>query len=373
MSKAIAALLLLASLAPISIALALLIGVGLERQVSPSIAALSAVALVVLPISGLTPLLGNRPLSAALAAWVWPALVVFGVPLYFPGERAGALGTGLGFFGALGGLESARSAAAMGETLGGFLGEELGAGRAPPANARVLTAPAMPPSQGSDDALSLPYEGEGRSMHIDVAFEGSRTVEVPMLFDTGATYTTLNMKTLKALGLSLDPDAPEITLHTANGERQAKIVLVDRVWLGDFTVDGVTIAVCEECGGDGAAGLLGLNVSGQFTTTVDPARHELLLTPRTDTPNRQLDIGQWVDIAATATAWTDGRINVVVEAKSRAPRPIREIQVGIHCGGEDFVATVSGLAPRGEGTAEVALPRGTTCSAYRVSLDRAVW
>lgn len=373
MHKAIAALMLVGSLVPVGIAVALLLGIGLERQVAPVTATLVAGMLILLPIGGLATLLGNRPLSAAVAAWLWPILVLLGSPIYFPGERSGALGTGLGFLGSAGGLDSARTAANMGEAIGALLGEELGAARTPPPLAPALTAPELPPSRATDDTLALPFEGAGRSLHFDVTFEAKNTVEVPMLFDTGATYTTLNAATLRALGASPDANAPEITLHTANGDRQARIVLIDRVWLGNYSVEGVTIAVCEECGGQDAVGLLGLNVSGQFTTTVDPARHELLLNPRTDEANRQLDVGQWVDISATATAWTDGRLNVVVEAASRAPRRIAEIRVGIHCGGQDFESLVRDIPARGKGSVEVALPRGTQCSEYRVSLDRAIW
>ena len=39
------------------------------------------------------------------------------------------------------------------------------------------------------------------------------------------------------------------------------------------------VAVCEECGGKDSVGLLGLNVSGQFTVTLDPDRHEMVLKP----------------------------------------------------------------------------------------------
>lgn len=369
----VASLLLLASTVPIVGALALMMGLGLERQLSAVLAAIGASAVVLLPIGGLATLMGNRLASAALASWAWPILVLVGAPLYFPGERVGALATGMGFFGAIGGLKSAKAAAALGESLGGALGEEHGAGRPPPPSAPELVEPALPPSRAGEDVLALPYEGAGRALHIDVTFEGKEAVEVPMLFDTGATYTTLNSATLRRLGLSIDPMAPEITLHTANGERQARIALVDRVWLGDFSLEGITIAVCDECGGDDAVGLLGLNVSGQFTTTVDPARHELLLSRRVDEVNRQLDVGQWVEVSATATAWTDGRVNVEVIAENRSARPITELRIGIHCSGEDFVATVPGVPPRGTGTAEVALPRNTSCNQYRVSLDRAVW
>ena len=84
--------------------------------------------------------------------------------------------------------------------------EILGVGRAAwslgmgVAEAVVVERP--PPKPLQQDEIALPVEGEGRRLSIPVVFEhGERTVEVWMLLDTGATYTTLPMEVLDQLGL----------------------------------------------------------------------------------------------------------------------------------------------------------------------------
>ena len=77
------------------------------------------------------------------------------------------------------------------------------------------------------------------------------------MLDTGATYTTLPSGVLLRLGRMPPTEAPRLTLNTANGERSAQVVLVDRVWLGDLHLDGVAVTSCEDCASSDNAGLLG--------------------------------------------------------------------------------------------------------------------
>lgn len=375
MRKTISVMILVAGLVPLGIAVATIMGLGLLRQAPLAAVALASIGVVVLPCMGIAAMAGRRLEGSALGTILWPTLLMAGLPLYFPGERQQALAAGLGFLAAPWGPEASMRVAQEGERLGALLGEEVIAGEPPPPMAEVINAPALPPSKVRDqgDDVALPYEGRGRTVRVQVGFEHGESLELPMLFDTGATYTTLNGASLDQLGVKVPQDAPEITLQTAAGPRQAKVVLLDRVWLGGFSVDGVVIAVCEECADDNARGLLGLNVSGQFLVTVDPERHEVVLKPRTGRPDRQLDVVHWVEVQATATAWSDGRVSVEVAGNSKVDRPIAEVLVGIHCQGEDYRATLSHIPPFGVTSTKVALPRGTQCEEYRISLDEARW
>src|SRR5690606_2005144 len=80
--------------------------------------------------------------------------------------------------------------------------------------AAALVEAALPPAAPLDDhAIALPYDGEGRRLAVPVAIQhGGRTVEIWMLLDTGATYTTLPTSTLADLGIHPGPDDPRITL-----------------------------------------------------------------------------------------------------------------------------------------------------------------
>jgi hypothetical protein len=163
-----------------------------------------------------------------------------------------------------------------------------------------------------------------------------------------------------------------VTVRTAGGERQTRLVLLPRIWVGGFEVEGVTVGVCDECVGGDTVGLLGLNVSGRFLVTVDQARHEILLRPRTGAEDRTVDITHWVDLSAEATRYGDGRIEVAVQVENRSDRRIHTADVEINCN-QSFVAALEDLAPRKRVETVVSLPPGTDCSKYTIRLDRGTW
>ena len=371
MRTALLGLLVAAAFAASGLGLALYIGAGVLRQGAPALVALSAGCLVLLPAMGLASAQRRWAGAMPLGLAVWSLALMAGFPLYFPGERAEALATGIGVLGAPFGL---RLDAAPALRLNDAIPSAPEA--RPPAPPAVPLLPTMlPPSLAlGADQVALPYEGQGRTLSLPVTFEGPRGAEAEawMLFDTGATLTTLNEETLADLGVHIPPDAPEITVHTAAGDRQTRLVVVDRVWIGGMVVEGVTVSVCDPCADDEHRGLLGLNVSGRFLVTLDPARQELLLSPRGDEVNRVLDVAPWLRVAATAATWPDGRVEVTVEATNRGSRSIAEADVALKCS-ETFVAEVRDVAPGERRQAVVSLPRGTDCNGYTVTLERADW
>lgn len=367
-----------------ALAFAQLIGLGVLRDGPGWAIALGSAMVLVLPVFALSSFGKHRIESVAAATLVWPVVLLVGLPVWFPGERAESLATGFGHLAAPLGAEETEAGAAMGDAIAEFMGAESLAGR-PPAEAveaedveeearlsEAITAERRDPE--NLESIALPYEGRGRSLRIPVVFENDGVEqELWMLYDTGATYTTLTPDALNALGVAIPSDAPEITVATAGGERTAQIVLLDTVWLGGFPVDGVTIAVCEECGGDEEAGLLGLNVSGGFTVTIDPAVRELVLEPLPGPRDRHLDITHWLEIGATATGWSDGRVEVEVEADSETDRLITDVAVGIECADKTFTAEIAEVAPGAHAESRISLPRGTQCETYRIRLQQAYW
>lgn len=362
------ALLLLCAVPLAAAAFAALVGLGVVRGLGgPQVAAV-ATALVALPILGLRAVFGGEGWGTVAASWAWPALLLLGLPGYFPGELRGAVATGLSVLAAPGGSEAAVGAARFAEALSDSL-DAAPAGTLPPPEAERATVECPPSAPLEGDAVALPYEGRGHSMIVPVDFGG---VELPMLFDTGASLTTLDSASLRKIGVRVPADAPSINLRTANGERTARVVTVDRVWVGGMPVDDVTVGVCEECADDKTAGLLGLNVSGQFLVTVDTVRKEVVFQAR-DGGERLVDISPWLKISATARVYPDGRVEVEVHGENRASRPIAEATVGIACGEDHFTARLSDIPARSEGLSLVSLPRGTDCEGYQVTLEKARW
>jgi clan AA aspartic protease (TIGR02281 family) len=357
-------------LLPTGAAFAALTGLGVVRGLGGLQVGLAAALLTLLPIAGIWALGGRSNTSLVGGLWLWSALLLAGLPGYFPGEVPGAIGTGFAVFASPGGREFTSRAARLGEQVGGPVARvPQGSPPAPAAERAVpdCVASAVP---ATGDQAALPYEGQGHSLAIPVLFGD---VELPMLFDTGASVTTLNRASLARIGVRVPTDAPEINLRTANGERTARLVVVPRVWVGGLPVEGVTVGVCEECADDHTAGLLGLNVSGQFLVTVDTARKEVVFQAREGGADRLVDVAPWLHVQASARIYPDTRVEVEVRGDSNAPRLITEARVGIACGDDHFVARLADVPPEGSASTTVNLPRGTDCAEYKVSLDSATW
>ncbi|MFZ5478212.1 MAG: retropepsin-like aspartic protease family protein [Myxococcota bacterium] len=368
------ALLLLAglsALAPLGAAAAALIGLGVVRELPPAQVAAAASLGTILPVAGIWAL-GNRETWALVAgAWIWPVLLLLGLPGYFPGEVPGAIGTGFAVVAAPGGPDLTARAAQLGERVGAPVATTAPKGEAPPDEAERALPDCVPAAVAAPgDQVALPYEGTGHSLAIPVQFGD---VELPMLFDTGATVTTLNRASLRKLGVDVPPDAPEITLRTANGERKTRLVLVPRVWVGGLPVDGVTVGVCEECADGRTVGLLGLNVSSQFLVTVDTQRKEVVFQAREGAQERLIDVQPWLDVTATATMFPDRRVEVEVTAANNATRAVASAEVGVTCGDDRFAVKLADVAPGERARKTASLPRGSECRDYRVTLDRARW
>ncbi|MDP2309142.1 MAG: retropepsin-like aspartic protease [Pseudomonadota bacterium] len=370
MSRILLAVFLGLAVLPVGASVAALTGLGVMRGLGGLHVVLAATLVTLLPIAGLWSLFGRKPGGLVVAMLVWPILLLTGLPGYFPGEVPGAIGTGFSVFASPGGRDFSRSAALLGERVGEPMGHTLqGATPAPEAERAVPDCvPSAVPTTG--DQAALPYEGSGHSMAIPVQFGD---VELPMLFDTGASVTTLNRASLARIGIRVPSDAPEITLRTANGERTAKLVLVPRLWVGGLLVEGVTVGICEECADDRTMGLLGLNVSSQFLVTVDTLRKEVVFQARDALGDRLIDVSPWLRVQARATIYPDTRVEVEVTGENVAPRTITEAVVGLSCGDDRFLARLTNVPPEGSATTTVNLPRGTDCSAYKVTLDSARW
>jgi clan AA aspartic protease (TIGR02281 family) len=244
---------------------------------------------------------------------------------------------------------------------------------ASPAAPQAETLPSAPARTLEGDAVVLPYEGSGHSLALPVE---AGDLDLSMLFDTGATLTTMNRATLRRLGVPIPADAPVLELRTANGPAKAPVVLVPRLWVGGVEVSGVTVGVCEPCADDEVVGLLGLNVTGRFLVTLDTARKEVSFAPRAGAEDRLLDVGPWLALDANLRAWPDGRVKAEIHANNNAPRAITAAEVALTCADDATRRWVKPLGAIGAGeyaTREVALEGAEDCATWKVALASARW
>jgi len=369
-------------------ALALGCGVGWLRGGSDPMVISMAVAGVVLPPIGLAVIWpGHRRLAmSGLASGFWASVLLIVFPLYFPGERADALDQGVQTIGAWFDWSASPVGAPLDRWLPAVRAKTVPAvspvAADGPSGPPVLEPnepstvpspqPASPSAPPVGDEVILPYEGSGASLVVPVGFaHNGEEVDVSMIFDTGASFTSVDSSTLRELGVRIPRDAPEVKVRTANGERMMKLVLVDTVWLGGFEVNGVTVAVCDACAHDEEVGLLGLNVSGRFLVTVDQQTRELRLRPR-DHTDRLADVRYWVHPAAKATAWPDGRVDVEVSLENQSARAVRDAVVRIGCD-DGYDVPITEVLPDEVSTNQVSLRPGADCEGYTVELVAASW
>ena len=383
---------LIMSVIPILWLLATLTGLGLNLGIAP-LATLCLVALYTsLPILGLKSLLPRGPLALPMAAWGLAGLVLISLPLFFPGQAGKATERGvlaMTFF--LG----SHASEVLGEGAGGFTewasGEDGKNERfAKPSRIQPLLEPGpalggflpedpplteeSPASTLSPAPITLGYEGNDRSLRIEVNVDGPDISELyTVILDTGATFSTLSEEALENIGISIAPDAPWVELQTAGGIIEAPLALVDAVWLGDFPVEWVTVAVCEACSRPPVSGLLGLNVLQRFRVSIDHEENKIELHPRRAVSNRRVDIGHWLEISGRITQSSDGQIDLELRGQNRARQAIQAAVINIVCSGAGFAVELGDIPAGGEAQTRVDLPDGTDCRERELTLSRARW
>lgn len=373
---------LVACLPLVALALSLMTGIGLQRSVPGPLAFLAASAVVILPALGLAAALGGRAIAYGLSLAVIAAAGIALAPYYFPKERDAASEIGVRYF-TSGFAPSAREASVglMRDVLGWF-----GAERQPVPRAERVASDSTPEPRSQkeekssadpdrdDRATWIPYEGDGQTIVIPAHVDGPDFgEELKFVFDTGATLTTISADMLALLDVPIPEDAPEVLLRTANGEMQARLVLVDAIWLEREVVEWVTVAVCEHCASEHADGLLGLNVSSHFRVSIDHEAGELEWLPRRGRRNRRLDIQPWLELNSVLRRWDDGRLEVEMHVSNRAPRAIKRSVFEVRCSSEPFAVHLDPIPAGGSVTQMTSLPWGTHCESFEVAPIAATW
>ncbi len=192
-----------------------------------------------------------------------------------------------------------------------------------------------------------------------------------MLFDTGATFTTLDEATLDRLGVP-PAGGPELTLNTAGGEVTTTLALIDRVWLEDSAAEGVSVAVCNDCASDDYSGLLGLNVTGRYKTSIDHETGEVELIPL-PVDDRTVDVSRWLDLSGRARTYPGVKTQVEVTGRNLSSRPIIEAVASVRCRGGEVAVQLDDIGPGSEATSRIDLPGDRDCDRFRLELLSARW
>jgi len=373
---ALHALLLVAVLPVTSVAVLAVVGLGSLRSLPLVISLVGAICACVLPPLGIVRTWGFRGPADLLAVGLWSVVLVGALPLYFPGERAEAVREGA--------LWLARP---LPQAVGPALAERAGTalafwGAEPEAVPRLREVdelPGPPPAprwRPASPSIVLEYQDEGGAgtMQVRVPVDGPEYgEELTLLFDTGASFTTLHHEVLEWLEIPLSSDAPVAHLQTANGEIEAALVLLDTVWVGGEPIEWVTAAVCRDCPIEGVQGLLGQNVTGRYQVAIDPDRRQITLEPRSFAGDRSVDIEPWLAVRSRALRWADGRSQIELGVDNRASQDVAHALFEIRCDGHHYGVSFERLPAGQQQWKRLSLPIDSECADYAATLAAARW
>lgn len=223
------------------------------------------------------------------------------------------------------------------------------AGAAPPdaapAESPGATAVGGPPQEGTAEVR---FETEGSSILVPVELRGPRgTVAVRMIFDTGATLTTLDRPTMDRLGLNVESDAEAVEVHTANGTVRGRPGLLDGASVGAARL-GRPLAFfrCDRCAAGASRGLLGLNFARNFRVTVDHEDGRLILAPRSPSPDHAYDARFFVRFDERMSTQREGEtLRASLRVHNLGPRGLRGVRVLARRGRFELVGELGRLPP----------------------------
>jgi hypothetical protein len=201
-----------------------------------------------------------------------------------------------------------------------------------------------PPDPGGE--VRVIYEKRGNAIVVPVTLRGSGgSVSAKMIFDTGASLTTINEATLRALGQWVATDDPTVETHTANGVVQRRLTAIESVALGAAHVGGgLAVSICEPCASGDVVGLLGLNVQRHFRVTLDHDAGKLVLAPKSPPVGHLQDILPFVEMKEASGEWQGPLLRVSLALINRSSRALRNVRVAAVIKGEGKEGRIWGEA-----------------------------
>lgn len=220
----------------------------------------------------------------------------------------------------------------------------------------------------------IDFERHGRAIVVPVRLYGPRMHrDVKMLFDTGATLSTIDSRTLADLGLYVTSSDPTIDLQTANGSARRTITVIEGAAIyGAQVLGGLAVALCDECGGEDIIGLLGLNFARHFRVTVDHSAGVLQLERKVPPPDRLYDIRPFVQLTDIKGVQRGQQLSISLWLENRSPRPLRDVRLLAQSGDESLVRDVAEVGP-GRIKLEMRGRVSEHADGFRVEVQRASW
>jgi len=202
-------------------------------------------------------------------------------------------------------------------------------GKAPPPPEKVAKVELPPPPTVPTESLretAVELERKGSSYYVGARLNNS--VEVSYLYDTGASITTVDKATLDKLGVQIPPNAATIRTSTANGVVEVPLIVLDSIDVGGARVTGgFTVSQCEPCADGRKIGLLGLNFSRRYLTTLDEGSKKLRLVPRVDALDHRFDVEPFLQYQGVKGTMRSGAFYVSGSVYNRAPRTATNVKV----------------------------------------------
>ena len=100
------------------------------------------------------------------------------------------------------------------------------------------------PVQPLPTGRKVVVEADARG-HFSSAFKLNGR-QVDGMIDTGATLVAINTSTARRIGLSLNPSDFSHEVNTANGTIKAAVAMIDRLQIGNITVNDVQAVVLDD-------------------------------------------------------------------------------------------------------------------------------
>ncbi len=135
-----------------------------------------------------------------------------------------------------------------------------------PGRLGVTEQPSQPGADPGKAKLE-PMPPGGRARPIIVEAMLNRQVSVPLVLDTGATYTVLTKQTAEDLGIIALERLPKQHFLTAGGKILSPVTTLKSIRVGNAEAQNVEVAI--DADGHLPMGLLGMTFMRHFKVTVD--------------------------------------------------------------------------------------------------------
>lgn len=238
------------------------------------------------------------------------------------------------------------------------------------------------PNASADDPVRVKFERRRDAIVVPARIGGpDGTIDVPMVFDTGATFCSIRSDVLKRVGIFANDTHGD--LQTAAGAVRRPIAVLDSLTAGEASVTGgLTVVICDECGMGDTAGLIGLNFARHFVVTIDHDAGQLLLA-RKQLENPQLfDITPFIRLQNAKISRENERLVIRFDLENTGTRALTNLLVIA-----DPVTTspekrksrdrmevkIAHLAPRQRRQATILGPLPHKHRRFKLSLKQARW